>query len=313
MLFKIKHHQGGKTDVVAARNSRSFIAFLDPHLRRFLPKLVFDARENIALSPHLPHFPFLLCSSSKFAPGKKKETLWQPLCRLAYNTFMGGVDLADQLNGYYLTLHKAYNYFWRRVFEQKLMQACSNAWLLYKWWLADMLVQVNEEITKVEKGGYAEGTPERLQLQALENEQADLRKLQNKKRAQWLRALAMHLIAQSTLGRQGRGGRHPRKSSTPQFKKHYDRREHLHQIVQRRDCASPHCEGTPGERARAPKRDRNAKVSQACFCPSCSHVGGVVICTACHADDRKHEEAYLKTAMRARTPKATKRSVLEKK
>ncbi|CAN0297390.1 unnamed protein product, partial [Pylaiella littoralis] len=151
---------------------------------------------------HVNKGDFVPIPYSKFAPGKKKETLWQPLCRLAYNTFMG-VDLADQLNGYYLTLHKAYNYFWRRVFEQKLMQACSNAWLLYKWWLADMLVQVNEEITKVEKGGYAEGTPERLQLQALENEQADLRKLQNKKRAQWLRALAMHLIAQSTLGRQG--------------------------------------------------------------------------------------------------------------
>ncbi|CAN0129376.1 unnamed protein product, partial [Scytosiphon promiscuus] len=68
---------------------------------------------------------------SKNAAGGAKELLWQPACRFDYNKHMGGVDKADQLIGYYLTHHRAYSYFWRRVFEQKLLQACCNAWLVF--------------------------------------------------------------------------------------------------------------------------------------------------------------------------------------
>ncbi|CAM9689964.1 unnamed protein product, partial [Hapterophycus canaliculatus] len=68
----------------------------------------------------------------KRAAGDVTESHWQPFCRLDYNKRMGGVDIADQLIGYYLTNERARDFFWRRVFENKLIQACANAWLLYK-------------------------------------------------------------------------------------------------------------------------------------------------------------------------------------
>ena len=59
---------------------------------------------------------------------------------------MEGVDTADRLNGYYSTLHKAKNYLLRHVFEQTLMQALMNAWLLFRWWLQVIVAKVNVEV-----------------------------------------------------------------------------------------------------------------------------------------------------------------------
>lgn len=50
----------------------------------------------------------------------------QPMARKFYKAKMGGVDKSDQLNGYYASLHRSCNYFWRRLFEQKAFQAASN-------------------------------------------------------------------------------------------------------------------------------------------------------------------------------------------
>ena len=47
---------------------------------------------------------------------------------------MGGADKADQYNSFYAFLHRAYWYFWRRVFEQKIQQSITNAWLMFVAW-----------------------------------------------------------------------------------------------------------------------------------------------------------------------------------
>ena len=44
---------------------------------------------------------------------------------------MGGADKADQYNSFYAFLHRAYWYSWRRVFEQKIQQSITNAWLMF--------------------------------------------------------------------------------------------------------------------------------------------------------------------------------------
>lgn len=92
----------------------------------------------------------LLFFHSKNSAGGKEEAFSQPPVRFYYNKYMGGVDLSDQLNGYYLSLHKARAYVWTRVFEQKLLQACTNAWLLYVWWAVDMKGKVSDEIKALE-------------------------------------------------------------------------------------------------------------------------------------------------------------------
>ncbi|CAM9603536.1 unnamed protein product, partial [Pylaiella littoralis] len=51
----------------------------------------------------------------------------QPVARFDYVGGMGGVDVADQRLNAHAHDHKPMTYFWRRVFDQKLQQAISNA------------------------------------------------------------------------------------------------------------------------------------------------------------------------------------------
>lgn len=229
------------------------------------------------------------------------KDLWQPFCRFDYNKYMVGVDLADQFNGYYLTMHKARNYFWRRVFEQKLMQACTNAWLLFKWWLDDIIGKVKAEIKTLEDAGHVEGgtTAESVLLGRLKKELQHLKKLHKKTRAQWMRALATYLMSRSHEGCAARGGRRKR-GGVPAFRRARDRLEHYRRLPgrTRKHCASPNCTGSATPRAGPVKRQRSARVSHACFCESCEAVGGVAICTVCHGCDDSHAAAYARVASR---------------
>jgi len=92
---------------------------------------------------------------------------------------MEGVDAAHQLNGYSSTLHKAKNCFWRGVFEQKLMQPCTNAWLLFRWWLHSIVTRVNAEIKLLKSRSIApgDGTAEGALLTGLKAELRDLQAL----------------------------------------------------------------------------------------------------------------------------------------
>lgn len=65
----------------------------------------------------------------------------QPVARSDYVMKMLGVDVADQLLGAHCHVHKPMTYFWRRVFDQKLAQAISNAYLLFARWAEVLLTQ----------------------------------------------------------------------------------------------------------------------------------------------------------------------------
>lgn len=261
----------------------------------------FMACSNRSLLPTLFCIIVLISlSRSKNAAGGKKEDLSQPECRFDYNWKMGGVDIADQLNQYYQTLHRARAYFWRRVFEQKLMQATSNAWLLFCWWLKDSLKTVDGEISALKAAGHAEGGEgvEGLLLASLLEEQRNLKALQSKNRAQWMRALSMHLMSLCDKGCASKGGRRERAApaSAPTYlRMKRTRREHFKGIEGRKYCESPNCKGC-AESKEGAKRPRRARVATACFCTSCAKVGGVVMCLACHEDDERHSEAYANAA-----------------
>ena len=55
----------------------------------------------------------------------------EPVARYDYVMKMLGVEVADQRLGAHAHVHKPMTYFWRRVFDQKLAQAISNAYLLF--------------------------------------------------------------------------------------------------------------------------------------------------------------------------------------
>lgn len=208
----------------------------------------------------------------------------------------------------YFSLQKSRGYFWRRAFQQKFLQACTNAWLLYKWWLGDMLETVSGAI------GALEGTtPESLRLVALAKELKDLKALQRKTRAQWLRALSTHLMAHCNEGCATRGGRGKKRPDAPKFQMTPERREHLQQVTVRQECSSPECVGSRARTSEGPKRSRRSKVSTACFCASCTKLGGVVICEACHADDTNHKKAFDQAAHRAGARGGSKRKPLVKR
>lgn len=213
---------------------------------------------------------------------------------------MGGVDIADQLIGYYLSNHRTRKYFWRRVLEHKLMQACANAWVLFKRWLNDTREMVEAGIASLEKDPLAQdpNTAEARLLAALQQELKDLKALHDQSRAEWQRALSRHLMSQSSHGNAARGGKRARKSFIEKFKKTAERRSLLKVNATRRYCRSDtdKCKGSSNVSDKAPKRKRSARTSNVCFCDSCSLVDGVVICEACHADDELHEAAYNKTA-----------------
>lgn len=236
------------------------------------------------------------------------KNLWQPICRFDYNKYMGGVDLADQFIGYYLTMHKAKNYFWRRVFEQKLMQACTNAWLLFTWWLKDMVDKVEAEIKILKDAGHVVGgnTAESVLL-------AKLKKLRSRARVQWLRALSRYLMAKCHEGCAARGGRRKR-AGPAAFKMAKGRLEHYRLLPgeTRPYCASPKSTGSLASRSGQVKRTRSARVSGGCFCESCKEVGGVPICRACHGHDDSHAAAYARVAQKKhKAARSTKRPLPE--
>lgn len=218
-----------------------------------------------------------------------KDAGFQPWSRFHYNRYMNGVDVADQYNGTYQSRHRAVNYFWRRVFEQKLMQACTNAWLLFRWWLADMRSKVVAEIKGLEEAGAIAGqdTADGLLLVSLQGELERLDALAKQSRAQWLRALSTYLMTMCQLGHAKRGSR---KQSSPKSGKRGVKSSHLVQLKggQRFCCECRQCSARKPDAKGGP---RGRKVNHACKCSACEEVGGVALCRECYEDKDKHVSA----------------------
>ena len=72
----------------------------------------------------------------------------QPVALYDYVMKMLGVGVADQRLDAHAHVHKPMTYFWRRVFDQKLAQAISNAYLPFARWAEVLLTQVKRVLVK---------------------------------------------------------------------------------------------------------------------------------------------------------------------
>lgn len=81
-----------------------------------------------------------------------------PEAIVAYNKYMGGVDLTDQFTVTYDIDRKA-NKWWKRTFQRFLMTAVTNSWILYqkqqnkKIPLIDYLIPLSEDLIEIGKSG----------------------------------------------------------------------------------------------------------------------------------------------------------------
>ena len=91
---------------------------------------------------------FFFIRRNKSDTGGEPIVSVQPVARYDYVMKMLGVDVADQRLGAHAHVHKPMTYFWRRVFDQKLAQAISNAYLLYAKWAEVLLTQCKGVLVK---------------------------------------------------------------------------------------------------------------------------------------------------------------------
>lgn len=216
---------------------------------------------------------------------------------------MGGVDIADQYNGGYMVEHRSRNYFWRRVFEQKLYQSLTNSWLLYCWWLLNITRKVDAAIAELSHGGADYVTVDGLNLAELQHLKIRLEALSKVKRVAWLRALSVYLMSACEEGNPRKGRRRqkvPTPTPTPGTMPS-DNRPRLETLAhsKRAQCESRKCtirikgeKASRGRRKTTEATPRGSKVNTGCRCEDCKTVGGVVMCWNCHCDDAKHRSAF---------------------
>lgn len=145
----------------------------------------------------------------------------QPRARLEYVAKMGGVDVADQRLGAHSHDHKPMTFFWRRVFDQKLAQAISNAYLIFAAWAGILAAQCEAALAALVVadggegvGGAAAGGGEvtdesesDLSREELEEFSKLLKKCLAMERVTWDQRLSTHLMALCNVGHVDAGGR----------------------------------------------------------------------------------------------------------
>lgn len=117
--------------------------------------------------------------------------------RFDYVRWMGGVDSADQQNGSHTHDHKAYTNFWRRMFDAKIEQALTNAFLIFRKWV--------ERLTKEVEGRVLTCAGEALE--DLGKASTELARLAKVERAVWDENMATMLMAKCNVGSVNKGGR----------------------------------------------------------------------------------------------------------
>ncbi|CAN0248363.1 unnamed protein product [Pylaiella littoralis] len=112
-------------------------------------------------------------------------------------------------------------YFWRRVFDQKLQQAISNAYLLFCTWAELLHAQCKVILVSRTEGGDAASAgataeSDDLTVGELEEFVGHVKYMIKMERAHWDRRLARILMAQCNLGHEDHGARRTRKV-VPQY------------------------------------------------------------------------------------------------
>ena len=212
---------------------------------------------------------FLPVNQSMRQSGKahKDVVSFQPLLRKDYCTFMGGVDRADQRNSYTCPDHKAYNHFWRRVMEGKMVQCMTNTFIIFK-----CLVERwrSEATARLETANGEERDKLEVALSAFG-------KLARKERASWDELVSNKLMARCNIGSlKGSGWRFNRKYSP--YSLNPPRVWGTVRVKMARLCMNPTCK---------------KRTLKGCSCTTClsAGLGGVLICKECCLDDASHERA----------------------
>lgn len=219
--------------------------------------------------------------------------LLQPTVRRDYVRWMLGVDVADQQNGTYYHDIKTRIYHWRRVIDQKMRQALTNALVISRTWADGLLQELCVEQQRVKDAATERG----ILLEEDGTEQADglldvesddirqrhsgvsavlpaLRRYRKAERADWEQALAARLMERCQIGSEDKGGRRKRaREEAPRAMWGV-----LHARSQRR-CFNPSC---------------GSKSSKGCACHRHCTRGdeyGVLMCKGCHEDLESHAGA----------------------
>lgn len=240
---------------------------------------------------------------------------WQPLARFDYVTGMGGVDVADQRLLSHMHSHKPMTFFWRRVFDQKLHQAISNAFLIYLAWLDVLIARVNLLLASnpganggsgesagggVQSGEAAEGGGEDAPLSKAElTEFASLiGKLRKMERATWDRKLSIHLMSMCNIGHPDQGGRRTTQQST---REKYDSSAAKNGRL---------CWGSEGCKAKGDGTFVRVKTEGVCWCHTCTKGQGVAkavyLCRACSLKPEAHVFAGARLSTRTVSGKRRK-------
>lgn len=226
----------------------------------------------------------------------------QPVARYDYVLKMLGVDVADQRLGAHVHVHKPMTYFWRRVFDQKLAQAISNAYLLFARWAEVLLTQCKGVLVKrgeCSSGGAASesggnGTEsfcvgpggvatngEDLTVEEVSEMETLLTKMIAMERVAWDRKLATHLMSLCQVGNINSGGRR----LTPVVASYNSKG-----AASVRICLGGHC------KPRSDKSNyKSARTTGVCWCNVCSNNQGKAralhLCKKCKDVDAAHVKA----------------------
>lgn len=182
--------------------------------------------------------------------------------RFDYVRWMGGVDSADQQNGSHTHDHKAYANFWRRMFDAKIEQALTNAFLIFRKWVQLLIREVEARMLTVAGGG----------LQELDKASTELTRLAKVERAVWDEEMSTMLMAKCNVGSLNKGGR---------CKKQPDRKAKWGSVTLKgaRSCMNYEC---------------TKRTTKGCTCEAFCTQGdesGVLMCQTCFFDPKSHEQA----------------------
>ncbi|CAN0417742.1 unnamed protein product [Pylaiella littoralis] len=133
----------------------------------------------------------------------------QPIARADYVRNMGGVDVADQRLSSHDHVHKPMTFFWRRVFDQKLQQAISNAYLFFLMWAEVLLAQC--KVMLAERAEGSDAAESDLTVEELEEFISGLVKMMRTDRKTWDTRLACLLMVKCSVGHENKGARRTRK------------------------------------------------------------------------------------------------------
>jgi len=176
-----------------------------------------------------------------------------------YVKFMGGVDSADQQNGSLAHDHKSVTNHWRRVFDAKIEQALTNAFLLFRKWVQLLLQEVDIRL--------AECSVEDIEI--FEKAKKELTRLSKLERCDWSQGMAEMLMGRCQIGNVGKGGRRLGKKTAVSSWGSI-------RLETARQCMNPQCK---------------ARSTKGCACDKYCTKGmdyGVLMCQKCNKDDRKH-------------------------